>query len=742
MRKWTATAAMVTALSAACGVAEAQEAPDQEGLSGGDAAPITIIATRLARSAEAAPSTVTVITDEDIEAQLATDIKDLVRFEPGVAVRAAPARFTAALAATGRDGNAGFNIRGLEGNRVLFLVDGVRVPDGFSFGPAAFGRGDYVDLDLLRSVEILRGPSSALYGSDGLAGAVSFTTKDPDDLLYADEDFMARVRVGYASADESWAEGLSAAGRWGDWQGLLVYTRRDGHETDNQGENDAANASRTAPNPQDISSNAALARIVYAPNAGNRFRLTADYGDREIVTEGLTGRSIPPLGATSVIDLDGLDESERWRVAFDHRFTGAGPFEGGHWSVYYQESALSQFSDEDRNTAADRTRLTTFDNSVWGASLQLESAFANHRLVYGGDYSSTRQEGVRDGTTPPAGESFPVRAFPNTDYVLAGAFVQDEISLLDGTLNLYPALRYDYYDLSPEADALYPAPALGQSDERVTAKFGAVAWPTDHFGAFFTFSEGFKAPSPSQVNNFFANPLFGYTSIPNPDLGPETSESFEVGVRLRDVALFGGAWRGSLAAFAADYEDFISQQVVGGTGAPGDPLIFQFVNLSAASISGLEARAEGRWENGLGLILAASIAEGEQTTLGATTPLNSVEPLKVVAGLSYAHPSGAFGGQFILTHIGEKDAGDVAQTCTNSLGQASPCFIPDSATFLDLNAYWTITDAATLRAGVFNLTDETYWWWSDVRGLDSTNSVLDAYTQPGRNVSVSLAYRF
>ena len=53
-----------------------------------------------------------------------------------------------------------------------------------------------------------------------------------------------------------------------------------------------------------------------------------------------------------------------------------------------------------------------------------------------------------------------------------------------------------------------------------------------------------------------------------------------------------------------------------------------------------------------------------------------------------------------------------------------------------------IADKAILRAGVFNLTDETYWWWNDVRGLSSTAVSRNAYTQPGRNASVSLTYNF
>ena len=135
---------------------------------------IVVTATRTAARAEDLPVTVSVKTDEQIADELVTDIRDLVRFEPGVSVQPQPARFGAALGATGRAGNDSFNIRGIGGNRVLIQVDGVRVPDGFSFGAQASGRGDYVDLGLIKSVEILRGPSSALYGSDGLAGAVSF----------------------------------------------------------------------------------------------------------------------------------------------------------------------------------------------------------------------------------------------------------------------------------------------------------------------------------------------------------------------------------------------------------------------------------------------------------------------------------------------------------------------------------------------------------------------------------------
>ena len=174
--------------------------------------PVVVTGSRSARANEDVPATVTVITGEDIENKRIEDIRDLVREEPAVTVRRQPARFTAAGAGTGRDGNAGFNIRGIDGNRVLVQVDGIRIPGAFSFGATNMGRGDYLDVSAVSRVEILRGPASALYGSDGLAGAVSFFTRDPSDLLRKfGGNSYASAAGAYSSDDKTVSATLSAA---------------------------------------------------------------------------------------------------------------------------------------------------------------------------------------------------------------------------------------------------------------------------------------------------------------------------------------------------------------------------------------------------------------------------------------------------------------------------------------------------------------------------------------------------
>lgn len=710
---------------------------------------ITVTATRSPVLQEQAPATVTVITSEDIADQLATDIKDLVRFEPGVTVRRAPARFGAAIGSTGRARNEGFNIRGIGGNRVLIQVDGIRSPQGFSFGPQDAGRGGFADVSLVKQVEILRGPASALYGSDGLAGAVSFVTADPVDLI-KDASFGGFVTSQFSSEDNEFAQTATLAGQTGNISAMIAYTRRDFQELENRGRNDGVGPARTAPNPQDGESNAVLAKLVW-DNGPHRLRLTGEWLDMEVETEVLTGLgpafTFGPRPVWTVDALNARDTNARKRVSLDWSYDGTpgDEVEYAFLSAYWQDAEDRQFAFEQRTSltatpAPDRERLNTFENRIYGLVGEVRSAFSlggtEHRIALGGDVSWTRQEGLRDGTFPGRGESFPTRAFPATDFTLGGIFLADEITLFDGALTLFPALRFDFYDLNPTDDPLLTTfTPQGQSDSRLSPKFGATLKLAPDVFLFGNYAQGFLAPTPAQVNNFFEFIAGGYTSIPNPDLRPETSESWEVGARY-----VGDIFSLQVTGFRGDYDDFINQQVVSGGFTPQNPAIFQFVNFNAVQIEGLEARAEMKLDSGWNARLALAYANGDIVNPGgARVPLDTIDPFNLVAGFGYRDPAGRFGAEAIVTHNGRKEAGEVERAANGS-----ELFVrPEASTILDLTAFVAVTDRLRLRAGLFNLTGERYALWSDVRGLRVADAgILDAFTRPGRNLSVSASFRF
>ena len=731
---------LCAAPAAAKEVAEdATDQPDQ----------ITVTATRTPVLVQEAPATITVITDEEIADELATDVRDLVRYEPGVTVRRAPARFGAALGTTGRARNEDFVIRGIGGNRVLIQVDGIRSPQGFSFGAQSVGRGGFTDVSLVKQVEILRGPASALYGSDGLAGAISFTTSDPVDLL-GNDSFGGFARAQYSSEDEEFAETVTLAAQGSNLSGLIAYTRRDFSELENQGTVDGVGSARTLPNPQDGESNAVLGKLVWN-NGEHRFRLTGEWIETQVDSNVLSGQGpvflFGPTPAWNVDRLEASDSTERVRGSVDWTWTGeeSDAIEYAFLSAYYQKGEDTQFAEEDRTQlsfipAPNRTRLNTFDNEVYGLVAEMRTSFdtggLSHTLAIGGDVSETRQEGLRDGTVPPTAEVFPTRAFPVTDFTLGGIFVADEISLFDGALTLFPALRFDFYDLNPTDDPLLPTfTGQGQSDSRLSPKIGTTLKLADDFLLFGNYAQGFLAPTPSQVNNFFENLAFGYTSLPNPVLQPETSESWEIGARY-----VGNIFSLQVVGFQGDYDDFISQQVVGGSFTPQDPAVFQFVNFTEVEIDGFEVKGSMELESGISARLAIAYANGDIINAdGSKTPLDTVDPFNFVAGLGYRDPQGRFGAEFILTHTARKDANEVERDA-NGLDQ----FVrPDASTIFDLTAFVEITEALKLRAGVFNLLDENYAVWSDVRGLGINDAdILGAFTRPGRNFSVSASFQF
>ena len=123
----------------------------------------------------------------------------------------------------------------MEDDRVLLLRDNINLPKRYDFdGAYTLGRGDYVDFNTLKSVEILKGPASSLYGSDALGGVVSYQSIFPEDILKAGEKFSIELPVNYDGSSEK-ISGTTRVGIRDDKSGLegvLVLSASEGNEFD------------------------------------------------------------------------------------------------------------------------------------------------------------------------------------------------------------------------------------------------------------------------------------------------------------------------------------------------------------------------------------------------------------------------------------------------------------------------------------------------------------------------------
>lgn len=698
---------------------------------------ISVTATRSETAVSRTPSSISVINADTIEEQQPRDVKDLLRYEPGVTVRHGPYRPSSAATAGGRGGNEGINIRGLEGNRILLMEDGTRLPSAFSFGPLEAGRGDYVQMDMYKRVEILRGPASAMYGSDGLTGAVNFITKDPSDFLKIfNKPTYFSIKPSYDSTDGSTSTTAVAAFGWERFEGLIIANKRDGHEVDTNGTRDIVGPNRDTANPQNIHGNALLGKLVFKASAQDTFTATINHQEQKTDSNVLSAVTASTLALRANDKL----ERNRYSLAYDFKDASNRYFQNAQAQIYYQDAKNHQFSYEDRFPAVDRTRDNTYQERTYGASAQAESGFATgslqHKLVYGLDLSTTRISGLRDGTIPGVGESpFPNKAFPNTDYSLFGAFIQDEIRLSqNGALSITPGLRFDGYRLTPdENDPSYTGKPTKSSGNAVSPRLALMYEISPALLPYIQYARGFRTPTPDQVNNSFGNPIYGYATIGNPDLKPETSNTFELGLRGK---LDGGnsVLRYSTAVFTGNYNNFISQEVVSGSGRPFvDPLIYQYVNRAKARISGAEARIDWQLANGLGFKAGMAYTKGHtEGADGSSTPLDTVNPFMAVFGLRY-EPGERWYGQTDFIYQSAKRRSDMSKQSD---------FAPPAAFVMDLRGGYNISKNVALFAGIHNLFNRQYWNWSDVRGLADNSTVKDAYTAPGRSFNVGLKFQY
>jgi hemoglobin/transferrin/lactoferrin receptor protein len=693
---------------------------------------VTTAATRMRRPIDEVPGTVSIITNEDIDRDNMQDMRDLVRNEPGVSVGNQNARA----------GFTNYVIRGIGGNRVVIMSDGVRVPDfpGSNAGAGNYTR-DFVDLEIVKQVEIVRGPASALYGSDALGGVVAYTTKDPTDfLLPGGKNYYASLKGAYSGADNSFAETFTGAYRAGNVEFLGMYTRRDG------GAMQPAFSS-LATNPTTWGENNFMGKLVFRPTENDTIRLVGEYYQNRQNTEVLSNVGDFPSLFAKVYDEWARDNTQRSRISAQWVHDAPIGFVDridllAYFTQLIRQEDTMTLRGANRSVVPSNYRYSSFwfTQNIYGAELQLNTKAQlfdlSNYFTYGLSFSYTTSSRPRNrqqvslstgiATQTTGGETYPNKNFPDTNTVQAGAYVQDEITA--GRLTVTPAVRVDYYGLTPNPDAdfwrssgavsLLPTASNYWS---ASPKLGVVYRITDEYSGFFQYARGFRAPPYDNANFAFNNATSFYQILPNANLKPETSDGFEIGARGKYRE--GSSWQ--LSGFYNLYNNFIDTVVVGMLG----PITqFQYVNLSNVTIWGFEARGELRIRPEWSVLGYFAYAHGYDTQTGL--PVDSVDPWKASARLRYGYQQG-FGAQIIGTLVGAHD-----QVSNPTYFQAPGYFT------LDATVGYNFNDRVKINAGAFNITNAKYWNAQDVIGVAATSNQLDRYAQPGRYFGANLTMKW
>ncbi len=726
------------------------------------------------------PGSKTTISAADMQKKGGNDFGSIMRYEPLISATGSSGGSGNGKSGFDRAGYTGYNIRGLESNRVSIDVDGIPQPSatGRAYasraGLGTFGIGrDYIDPYMYGQVDIESGATSAERANTSIGGAVSFLPKSADDYLRPGKETYFGYQSDYSSSDRSWHNGITAAAGDQELRGLVAISRRDGQETsNNSGTHDAY--------PANWHSTAIMTSGIWQPNDEHKFTGTLDYYEKVNHTHYDAWDS---AGSSVLGTAQQQSNTRRWGASLKDEWTPFNDFADAVVSkVYYQYTQAHDNTYMPNSSRQMMNVYSNYDTDTYGAETSWLKTLGRHELSAGinGRVSDTE----RPFRETPAQSIYTTTMQPEANsrtYVLGG-FLQDTMKFdLDGhNFSVIPAVRVAYQntkskDLSDLSNSVVSEDSVStlygkaNSDTQVLPSLAFTYDLTPKLMTYLQYKRGAQFPDASQLYGSWnlGSSYAGaaqYALIGNTDLKTETSNNVEWG--LKGEATQGVSFKTSV--FYNTYKNFIANtrytRAKNGnmfTNVPSNIYtIYQAENRDKAYIYGGELSTKidyGTWfsdVNGLSTTFALGYAQGQSKSSYAGdkyVDLDSVPPMKLVAGVAWDDPSGVYGTAVTATFVkGKKAEATSRQSYTNS---GTP--IADSNVdymnvpgygMVDATAYWQVAKNVKINGGVYNITDRKYWDYLSSRTLtDTTNQ--DAYNKalavmPGRNFQLGVNVDF
>ncbi|MEM1112276.1 MAG: TonB-dependent hemoglobin/transferrin/lactoferrin family receptor [Pseudomonadota bacterium] len=656
------------------------------------------------------PGQVSVRGLEEVELFMPTTISELLRDVPGLEFSGGPRR-------TGETPS----IRGLGRENVLILIDGARQ----SFISAHDGRF-FLDPDLISTAEVVRGPSSALYGSGAVGGVMAFETLDAADLLKSNEGIGLRLRAGYQDVNEETNGSATAYMRQGRLDLIGSLSFRDSGDIE-------LGSGDTLPSDDDLTSG--LIKAEYAlSDAWGIEASWLQFNNDAVEPNNGQGVTLSEDDVLSTL-VDKRIESDNYRLTTKFR-----PID----SIWLDAALTLYRADTDvKESELDSPRSTTRRIETTGVSLRNVSRLGrneNHLLTLGGDWFEDEQTGEDsanvDGTR---------NGVPDGEGSFIGFFAQFESVFekplgLPGELLVIPGIRYDEYE--NESDIL---PGEEQDDDAVSPRLGLSYGPVPWFRAFANYAEAFRAPSINELyldgTHFeLPHPILGGSGVfisnefvPNPLLTAEESETIELGIGLdfANILTEGDSLLLKTSYYESEVDDLIDLNVDFGFDStcfippflPCSAGTSNSANVDEAEFDGYELEASYDADRFFALLTFSTI-DGEDKSDGSD--LGILTPDRLNLDLRWRIPSAraALGTRMQYADNFRRQAFD-------DDGNSITVDQRDSYTVFDIYATWQpgFLPGIRLDVSVDNVSDEDY------------ERVFAGVSEPGRNLKFAITWQ-
>jgi hemoglobin/transferrin/lactoferrin receptor protein len=671
---------------------------------------VTVVGSRSERLVDLTSKSVSVITREQIKARPGVNIQTLLDDVPGISYS--------------RAGGLGGQmvVRGLNSNdpRMVMYVDGDR------FRGRNTLEYNLVDPNQIERIEIIRGPASALYGSDAMNGVINIITRRAKGDVNGKFHLSPLVSsVSYNSVNNQPAGRVELAGVGNGVAMLLGFNgRRAGDYESPLGE--VGNS--------DFSSLGGDLRLGYTLMPGKRLELIGKIAEVE------TGRAGGIGGAPGLPKIRHRENPMRERY-LKLGYGDSDPILGLDsldTSFYVRELYTAQ-NTENRTAANGNVTLSNIyvDGPViWGGKLIGTKAWGNNLLTAGADFFHENRKGnENDAVTYNASgavTSTTVRAQRNRDaeQTNVGIFAHNDWDP-SSRWTVSTAGRLDYIrttvDGSPaleENAALQQALAnnLESIDKAATGSIGVIFKPVQQLHLVANAGTAFRAPATFEKFGSFTQAAVN--NIANPDLQPETSVTYEAGARLRLPD-----FHADLTGFYSDYSDLIQIATINATTK-------QRQNVGSAVIKGIEL--EGAYDLSKQWSLKFNAATTHGTNTLTNVPLVNVPPLNGMAALRYTSPGQGYYLEGADRWSIRKDRIDPAQE-RETAGYYNVFSLYAG---LDLGKWDKRLNKWRLTAGIDNILDTTYRNAATFENMNFARGLANPLVEPGRSFLVGLTTEY
>lgn len=577
----------------------------------------------------------------------------------------------------------------------------------------------------IEQVEVIRGPNSSRFGSDGLGGLVNFVTKRAHGNLSQPFGLNGgEASVTYSTNGDGVQSNVALEGA-GDGFDLRVYaTGRRASNYDS--------AAGEVPNSDFRGAGGGIV-LGYMPDARQRIEASARVA---YVKDGAAG-TVPeyPLSYSRRDPL----KVKQGRLAYTGEFDGT--ISSLKASVYVNEFGTIMATHNETNPAlVVDSRSNVIGPVVWGGSVAATIPWADTNTTFGLDFMHERRPGsesrsdvtVRrpDGSTGTTSTPYAMTG-PDQYQTNVGAFLTTEWKPAP-KWTVTAGGRFDWFNSDVGLEPL-PSPNLlpafraaqNTTETATTGSLGLAYRATEVIELLGSVGTSFRMPWTSEM---FSS---GYTgtsyTIPNPGLKPERGVNLEAGTRLHfEQATVG------LTAFRSNYSDFLENVTTSYEGLPAT----QRRNVGKARIQGLEL--DWRWQLSRAVNLYGNASYLHATNRTTDTPLQSIAPLSGLVGLQYLGPNEAYAlsgelqwakGQSRYAERAEYPAGGFGVVNLYAQLQLDRLGLPQLGN-------------TQLVLGVNNLFDRAYRSAATSSNVAYAMTDLNPLLEPGRSFSLTVRTRF